>query len=55
MGFFDSYKVEKEDQPKKSGGNSYPYKVTEKKTGNVEYLSQKGLDACKNQDKKGWW
>lgn len=47
MGFFNSYKVEKEKEPKKSGGNSYDYKVTDKETGKVEYLTQKGLDACK--------
>lgn len=51
MGFFDSNDVKKNDEnPKKEGNNIYNYEVTDKKTGETEYLTQKGLDACKK-----WW
>ena len=52
MKLFDSkYKVEKVENPKTKGTNIYPYKVTSKKTGDISYLSDKGLKAIKNRNK----
>lgn len=52
MPFNKKYNVEKLNNPKKSGGNVYPYKVINKKNGNISYLSDKGLNAVKNQNKE---
>lgn len=52
MSWLDNCDIKKNDEnPLKANGQTYNYEVTDKSTGQTEYLTQKGMDAVNNQNR----